>query len=87
MKGFESGNIKLFWESRAVDEDSDLICKNVNQKSLDPSEIYHLEIEHVANYRIWNIIAFNLRSIVFLLVFYADLFQSDKGEGLLPVQI
>lgn len=33
----------LFAESRAVDEDSDLIYKNVNQKSFDPSEIYHLE--------------------------------------------
>lgn len=63
--------------SEAVDEGSGIKCENGNQKSLDPSEI-------------WNIIAFNFRSPSgdsFSLSPQSELFQSDKEEGLLSVQI
>ena len=49
-------------ESEAVEKDSDLKCENVNQKSLDPSEIYHLGIKHFAIHKIWNAVAFSFKS-------------------------
>lgn len=65
-----------------------LKVKMWTEKSLGPSEIYHLGIKHVAIYRIWTIIGSIvevLQGAVFLLVLYANLFQSDKGEGLLSI--
>lgn len=64
-KGFEDGNnqcLFFFFFNKAVEKDSDLKCENVNQRSLDPSEVYHLGTKHIAIYNIGNAVAFDFKS-------------------------
>lgn len=55
-------NVFFFLKNEAVEKDSDLKCENVNQKSLGPSEVYHLGTKHIAIYKTGNAVAFDFES-------------------------